>query len=704
MDDHSKAPNELLEELRALRQRIALLEEATQSSPMVDQDPLIAAQLAAHVFQKGPVAIGITRLRDDRFVKINDQFLQFTGYSADEVMGHTSRELRLWVDLQERWRLGQTLLAEGQVRDAAIRFRIKDGTIRSGRVSLNVIELDGERYMLTMAEDISQRIIAEEALRASEQRFRLLFEQSPDAILLLDPFAADGQWPIVDCNAAACRMTGFTMNELVGRSIDQVRAVPTTAQQDSDYLAELRHNWTLTFELQNRRKDGTTYDVECSVSLVVSAGRELVLEIERDITERKAVEESLHYLVDATTQLVTSIDYQTTLTQVAQLTVPRLADWCAVDLIMPDGSYRRMAVAHTDPDKVALAWELEQHFGFDPDLPEGAAKVLRTGQPEFYPEITSEMLRLISHNDEHHRLLQQVGLKSGMIVPLIAHGRTLGAISLGMAESGRRFRVVDVQFAHDLANRAAMAVDNARLYQEAQQAIRTRDEFLSIAAHELRTPLTVLYGYTQLLQDHLRREQPKLERMRSMAQVTVDQSLRLTHLLNSLLDLSRIDTGHFALDCAPLDIVVLLERVATELRLITDEHEIILEMPAAGSQMVYGDEQRLHQVFQNLIGNAIKYSPPGPPVNVSLRAEPDVVEVSISDQGIGIAPDDLPHLFDRYYRAPNTRPLTTGGLGIGLYLVHTIVSGHGGTIDVRSEPWHGSTFTVRLPRLAESAE
>lgn len=787
------------------------------------------AELFMQAVQVFPIGIMITRARDDLIIHINDQCVEILGYGRDEIRGHFLHDIGMWVEPELYERLSSSLPETPLIRDAHLRLRRKDGTIRDARISLAALHEGGVSYVLLtlqditehardeavlrasedryrdlvensqdlicthdlhghlisinaraaqalgympdeligqnikdllgqemgglfdeyiqtsqrdgtahglvllqsragkrliweyqntlrkddvaqpivrgMARDVTERVEAQRALHSSEQRFHLLFEESPDAVMLIDPYHSGKNWPIVDCNAAGCRMSGYSREEILGQGIAQLRATLTTLQQDTQYLSELRKQGILKFETQNRRKDGTVYDVEGSVSFVTVEGRELLLEIDRDITQRKATEEGLLYLVEASALLVESLDYQATLRQVAQLTVPEFADWCAIDLIMEDGRYRRVALAHVDPTQVGFAWQLEERYGFDPNLAGGAAQVLRTGKVEFYPEIVPEMLRLISHDDEHWKMLLQLGLRSGLIVPLIAHGRMLGAISFGMTDSNRHFHAGDIQVALDLANRAALAVDNARLYHEAQTAIHARDEFLSVAAHELRTPMTALFGYTQLLRDRLRLGTVALDRDQQMIGIMVEQGIRLMRLLDTLLDLSRLDTGHFTLNIQSLELGALVQQVVTELQLITDQHQIRLELPMGEEPIrIDGDEQRLEQVFTNLLHNAIKYSPAGGLISVRVELSAMGVAVSIADCGIGIPAADIPHLFERYFRARSSEISSVGGLGIGLYVVNEIVIRHGGSVTVQSEQWQGSTFTIHLPRTFPEGE
>src|SRR3712207_38055 len=217
-------------------------------------------------------------------------------------------------------------------------------------------------------------------------------------------------------------------------------------------------------ERKFRRKDGSLVDVEVSVSTILRNGRETMCAVAHDITERKQREEAQRFLAEVGAALSSSLDYRTTLANVARLAVPRLADWCAVDIVEEDGSLERLAVEHEDPQKVQLAHELNERYPPDPEAPRGAMRVVRSGQAEFYPDINDEMLVAAARDAEHLRLIRETGFVSLIFVPLVARGRTLGVITLVSAESGRRYREADLKRAEELARHAALAVDNARLY------------------------------------------------------------------------------------------------------------------------------------------------------------------------------------------------------------------------------------------------
>jgi PAS domain S-box-containing protein len=240
----------------------------------------------------------------------------------------------------------------------------------------------------------------------------------------------------------------------------------------------------------------------------------------------------------------------------------------------------------------------------------------------------------------------------------------------------------------------ALAIENERLYRDAREAVGVRDQFLSIAAHELKTPLTTLIGNLQLLQRRM--DQRLDERERRNLQVAAAQAGRLNRMVQSLLDVSRIEAGQLAIERAPVDIVALARRVIDETRASADGRELRFVSRETAAP-VLGDELRLEQALQNLLQNALKYSPAGAPVTVEVTQDAERVRLAVRDQGVGVPAAALPYLFQRFYRASNVDERQVSGMGIGLYVVREIVTLHGGTVSVASQEGAGSTFVIELP-------
>jgi signal transduction histidine kinase len=271
-------------------------------------------------------------------------------------------------------------------------------------------------------------------------------------------------------------------------------------------------------------------------------------------------------------------------------------------------------------------------------------------------------------------------------------------IALYATQAPRNYTADDLAVLEELARRAAIALDNAQLYREAQEAIREREAFLAIASHEVKNPLTTLLGRSQLLQRRLER---KADNPRDLTDIgiVIESAQRINQLLSDLLDASRVDSGQLSVDLAPLDLSALIRRVVAHVQPSAPNHRISIT-ESAMLPVIAGDANRLEQVFQNLISNAIKYSPTGGPITVEIAMQDTRARIAVRDEGLGIPADALPHLFKRFYRILHTSTQEIAGSGIGLYVVKEIVAGHGGTVDVRSTAGVGSTFTVYLPLAA----
>ncbi|HEV2911889.1 MAG TPA: PAS domain S-box protein [Pyrinomonadaceae bacterium] len=429
---------------------------------------------------------------------------------------------------------------------------------------------------------------------------------------------------------------------------------------------------------------------------------ELYEEQSRMRAEAEAAERRSQLLAEASKLLASTLDYELTLAQLTRLVVPDLADWCAVDILGDDGSINRLAVAHIDPAKVEWANELQQRYPPNPKAERGVPLVLRTGISELYPDISDELLVEAALDDEHLQIMRAIGFTSVMIVPLSAHGRTLGAITFVAAESGRRYGEADLAFAEDLARRAASAIENARLYRNAQDANRTKDEFLATLSHELRTPMTAIMGWTYLM-----RGGQLDEKNFARALETIQRNARSqTQLIDDLLDISRVITGKLRLDVRAVDLGAVIQAAADSLQPAADAKGIRLRSlldPSAGP--ISGDPDRLQQVVWNLLSNAIKFTPRGGSVEVRLERANSHVEIVVSDTGKGIAPEFLPHVFERFRQADQTITRSHGGLGLGLDIVRQLVELHGGAVHVASPgEGQGATFTVTLPLMPVRTE
>ncbi|MCY1073079.1 ATP-binding protein [Archangium lansingense] len=415
-----------------------------------------------------------------------------------------------------------------------------------------------------------------------------------------------------------------------------------------------------------------------------------------DVTERRRAEDNLRFLAQASTLLATSLDYEDTLRRVATLAVPMLADWCGVDVVDERGRLHRLLNLHRDPSKLRLSEEVHRRYPIDPNATVGSPQVLRTGESLLIPEITDEGLAQYARDAEHLRMLRELGLRSYLVVALRSRERVLGALTLVRAETGRRYGQEELRLAEELARRAAVAVDNALLYSEAQKAIGLRDGFLQVAAHELRTPVTALKLNVQALVTSARREEAWSERTVARMMGLERGVGRLGVLVDELLDVSRITSGRLVLHPEELDLAGLVREVAERIHSEAERAGCTLRVLVPGPVVSRWDRLRLEQVLSNLLSNALKYGA-GRPVEVALSDFGERVLLRVRDEGIGIDAAAQERIFERFERAVSDRHY--GGLGMGLWITREIVTAMGGTIHVESAPKQGATFTVELPRV-----
>ena len=403
------------------------------------------------------------------------------------------------------------------------------------------------------------------------------------------------------------------------------------------------------------------------------------------------------YLAQAGTVLSSSLDYEATLRSVANLSVPTIADWCAVDILADGGSLHRIAVAHVDPKKVEFARMLAERYPADPKAPGGVHEVIRTGKAAYMSRIPPALLEAAAQDDEQRRIIRELHFTSYMCVALTVQGKAIGAITFVSAESGRQYSDDDVRFARELAARASLAVENARAYERANEASRLKDEFLATLSHELRTPLNAVLGYARMMRTQTVSE----KKAQGVWDVVERNATALKQIIEDVLDVSRIVAGRLRLNVEPVDLpAILREAVATVMPAADAKGVRVETVIETVATLVSGDADRLQQIVWNLISNAIKFTARGGKVQLRLSRVNSHVEVTVSDTGRGISPDFLPFVFERFRQADASFSREHGGLGLGLAIAKQLTELHGGAITAASGgPDQGATFTVTLPLM-----
>jgi PAS domain S-box-containing protein len=651
----------------------------------------------------------------------NARWREYTGQSAEQAVGWGWEDAVHPDDRPAVVTAWNAALASGEPFEVEYRLRRQDGEYRWHLSrSLPARDASGRvvRWVGAVTDVHDQKVVHAE-LRQANERFRLAAEAVTAVIYDWDPVTNHVE-----------RTRGLA--DLIGIRPDQ--AEPTNAwwrqRIHPDDREEFARKWQETlvqgdryaFEYRVRHKDGRDMHVIDRGTLVRDDTGRLVRVVGsvQDITGRVRMETALRanearfrFLAEGGAALAASLDYEATLRTVARLGVPDMADFASVHLAAGAG-IRFVAAAHADPTQEAMLTDLGKTYQPAENPTSLLMQVLRTGAAVLVPDVTDDYLRSVLPEGPAQTRLRGLGVNSWIIVPLRARDRTLGVVSLFTGPSGRRLEAADLTLAEELAGRAALALDNARLYKEAREADRRKDEFLAMLGHELRNPLAPIV--TAL---HLLRRTEGLDEDATSARDTIDRQVHhLTRLVDDLLDVARITRGKVKLHRESVELGPVLTTAIETARPLIDarRHELAVTTPKE-PVWVHADPARLTQVFGNLLTNAAKYMEEGGAVSINVelsnparqgggaatshprpdgRGLPEVV-IHICDRGVGIPAEMLPRVFDLFTQVGSALDRAQGGLGIGLSLVRSLVELHGGRVEAHSGgPGRGSEFVVHL--------
>jgi PAS domain S-box-containing protein len=557
-----------------------------------------------------------------------------------------------------------------------------------------------ERLLLRVAANQASMWIARkatEARLAAESAFRRGIETS----MLAGVAAVDDSGTQTYVNPAFASMVGWPESELLGMKPPFVYWAPEDHENIMAALQDVLDNNARPsgYELRFRRRNEERFDALVLISpLLISPlqqdqQRLGFLAAVYDITERKSAERANRLLAEAGEILARALDYESTLQAVSVLAVPALADWCLVDLVEADGSFERVGVAHADPADAPVARRLRRSYA-PRSAPYGVSHTFAMGRTGVDNDVGRDVLTAIARDADHLASLEAMQMRAFVSVPMTSRGRTFGVITFIASKRHTRFAPADVALAEELARRAALAIDNARLYREAQEANRAKDEFLANLSHELRTPMTAILGWSHLLQLGGIPESDVHVGIQTIRQSAQAQA----KLIDDLLDVSRIITGKLHLASEAVDAAETLRAAVDAIRPAADAKRQRLSIDIGGGRLsVLGDAPRLQQVFWNLLSNAVKFTRPGGRIDVRVARRGGSVIVAVADDGEGIPAELLPLVFERFRQATTSARKRTG-LGLGLAIAKELVDLHGGSIGVESDgEGRGSTFTVTLP-------
>jgi len=573
--------------------------------------------------------------------------------------------------------------------DGAVEGVLSFGTDVTEQVSARARSDALARERMALAEELEGE---RRRLAVGEERFRSIVQTHADMV-----WVADWNGHLRHPVPSWCALTGQKSEEMLGLGwVDVIHPddLERLSQQWADALKQKRR---FEAEFRVRKASG-------GFATVASRGIPLLRDDGRirewvgttiDVTTRHREEEALRILSGGAAALSNTLDYKATLRAVGEMAIPTFADVCFVDLTDESGVLRRVLVSGNIEEE-ALQELRRMPPRTDQDSP--VMEALRTQRSVLRERLPATVKLEMAEDPERLTLFDRLSPTSLVCAPLSARGRMLGVISFLTVRSGRRFERLDLGLVEELARRAALAMDNAQLYQRAEEASRAKDEFLATVSHELRTPLASILGWARLL----RRGGLNPEKQ-TRALETMERNARAqTRLVEDLLDVSRIVSGKTRLNVEPADLGAIVEAAVDSIRPSADGRGVQLQT-AVEPCMLAGDPERLHQILWNLLSNAVKFTPRGGRVSVSLVVREPTATLTVSDTGQGIRADFVPHVFERFRQADATATRAHGGLGLGLAIVRHLVELHGGTVWA-SSPGEGlgATFTVQLPLAVEA--
>ncbi|HLL82428.1 MAG TPA: ATP-binding protein [Longimicrobium sp.] len=559
--------------------------------------------------------------------------------------------------------------------------------------------------------------------RRGEERYRAFVEQSSEGIWCFEfdpPVPLDvpvdeqiehayRHGVLLECNDAMARMYGFQRAaELVGTRL--VDFLPPADPANVEYLRTF-------LDTGHRLRDAETRELDRDGNERVFANNLVAIQeggtiprvwgTQRDITEQKRLEAQLiaarreaerarqrtDLLNEAGAILASTLDFDATLAAVARLAVPVFAEACIVDVVDAQGEVARVEAIHLDPTKQALLRELRRRYPPRPGDPDPTLEAIATRRPVTVRDVPDETLRASARNEQHLRLLRAVRPRSGIVVPMLARGEALGALTF-VRYGGEEYAAADVPFAQELARRAALALDHSRLYREALAANQAKADFLATMSHELRTPLNAVLGYAELLLMGIPvpvapESQEHVHRIRRATR-------HLISIIEEILVFSRMEAGRETLALAPVELAELVREVAAIAEPLAGDKRIRFRTCEPPEGEVVTDGRKLRQILINLLGNAVKFTDRGE-VSFLVEREPGEVRFRVADTGVGIAPEYLEQIWEPFRQVQDPMTRTAGGTGLGLSVSRHLARLLGAELTVKSVPGEGSAFTLRLP-------
>jgi len=623
---------------------------------------------------------------DFRFLEVNPVFEKHAGISNP--VGHRIRELV--PALEEHW-----FQIYGQVALTGESRRFERPAVALGRfydVYAFRLGRPEQRQVAVLLDDITERKRMDQALRLSEAKSSGIVSISADAIICIDE-----NQRITLFNEGAEKIFGYSKTEAIGASLDSLiperfrvihreHVAGFTAGQPT--ARRMGQQETAIFGL---RKNGEEFPADAAISKLDVGGKCIMTVALRDITDQKRIENEQRFLADVGAVLTSTLDYEDTLRNIAQLAVRDLADVCIIDVVQEGGKAARLKVMSRDSSLASLC-DLFMRVPLEGNRPYWFRMVVENKRPVLMEHLSPEMIETFSRDESDLQAIRAAGFKSALAVPLLKDGRLVAAIVLISCSASRIYGPTDLCLAEELARRAALSIDNARLFFEAQRAITTREDVLAIVSHDLKNPLATIELAVNLLRGFECIDANQVKEFVNKVQRAAGQ---METLIADLLDFARIQSGIFSVLISADRLSQAVLPVIDRMRALAEAKRQTLEVDIPSSlPSIAIDAHRIGQVVSNLLSNAIKFTPHEGTIRVSARQRDHKIVVSVADTGPGIPQEHLSRIFDRFWRTPGTKQK---GSGLGLSIAKGIVEAHGGTIWAESQSGKGSSFFFTVP-------
>lgn len=534
--------------------------------------------------------------------------------------------------------------------------------------------------------------------RTAEAKYQGLLESAQDAIIIVGATAN-----IEFINDQVIKWFGYTQQELIGQPIEILvpeRYRCAHLQQRNEYLIHPRKRLMAKnkngLDLIGLRKDGSEFPVDIALSPLETPEEKLVIAIIRDMTDRDRLETQVKFLATACTMLADSLEFEDSLKNITSYTVPEIADGCIIQLFDDDRKLQVRSVVHRNQEKQQILEKLIKSFAAKGIWPVDLSKPIMTSKMLLMTEFSNLDFNKLAIDLDDQRLIKQLEISAYVAIPLLIHNRLIGILSFISDESKRRFEESDSDFFESIGLRVALTIENARLYDERQRAIKLREEILAIVSHDLKNPLTAIQLNTQSLTRNQTNDSFNLSSFAEKIRRSADQMKRM---IEDLLDFSKIQSGklsiqkHIEKPYAVIEIAFEMMKAQAEEKGLKFTFSASPELPD-----ILCDKERIVQALANLVGNAIKFTDKGGRIHMSVEESQSDVRFSVTDTGIGISKENLPKIFNRYWQAQRSKGEGgSPGAGLGLSITNGIIEAHDGKIWVESQLGNGSTFYFQLP-------